>query len=161
MPAVLWLATATKKNRSAWSKSLLLSSSRVVTVRKDPQNATSKSILYYDVSAGKIPGTWELLLSHPINTIATRIGSEDPTNAILKVNVLGYQFGGGREKPTSGDDVIWEISVDKIVYAYDLSNGTQSHIFLDNGSGLIRLLTSHTVADLSRSVSKSASLSRS
>lgn len=157
---VLFLATSLQRNRASYAKNLLLNSNRVGVIKKDAQLPLSRSIMYYAVADGERGTTWELLLSHAMNTLATRMGSEDETNRVIKLNIQKFLIGSGREKATTSADCIWEIGTDQIVYAVDIST-TQSHVFVNLGLNVVRLTTSHVVADISRSVSRSQSLSRS
>ena len=159
--AVLAIFTALKKGRESWAKTILLNSNRVVSFMKDEQSPLTKTILYYNLADGERGGTWELQLSHFINTVSTRL-FEDETNPYIYMDVAAYkEIGFGREHATSVTQRKWKVNSNAVVWAEDLANGTQSYVYLRKGLNLLRLLTSHTVADLSRAYSRSASLSKS
>jgi len=157
--SVLFLVTPIKKNRESFTDATLLNSNRVVDFTKDEQYPLSRTHLYYNAGDGERGATWEWTLSHASNTIATRM-LEDETNRVIKVNVLYYKLDSAREKPTTVNTRIWELNSDAIVWAYDIS-ATQCYCYINRGLQWVRLTLSHTVADLSRAYSTSASLSRS
>jgi hypothetical protein len=158
--SVLALFTSIQKDRRPWAKNLLLNSNRVSSFTKDEQSPLSKTNLHYIFGNGERGQTVEFQLSHSMNVTATRL-MEDDTNRLIKLNVLAYKDQGfSREKPTTTNTEIWEVCSDNIVYAYDIST-TQSYMWINRGLNFVRLLLSHTVADISRAYSTSASLSRS
>lgn len=159
MASILTVVSTLQRNRSSWVKNLLINSSRVVDFFKDEQNPLTRTILHYRINDFERGETWELQLNHYVNTVSTRL-FEDETNPFIWMDVQTYkQFG--KEEYTSTTQRKWKVNADNIVYAYDLSNGTQSYVWINRGLNFVRLLTSHTVADLSRAYSKSASLSKS
>jgi len=160
--SIVTVVSVLQKNRATWAKDLLINSSRVSTFHKDEQSPTTKSIMYYRVLPFERGQTWELQLNHPLNTVATRL-MEDETNRVIKVDVEAYKHQGfAREKPTTTNTKIWELCVDNIVYAYNI-DGEDGHcyVWMDLGLNFLRLKLSHTIADLSRAYSTSASLSAS
>ena len=156
----LALFTALLKDRVSWSKNLLLNSKKVVAFTKDSQSPLSKSIIWYNQLEGERGTTVEYQVSHYVNTVSTRL-FEDETNPFIWVDVAAYkEIGFGREQVPPTIQKKWKINSDAVLYAYDIST-TQSYIFLQKGLNVLRLLTSHTVADLSRVFSKSGSISAS
>ncbi len=160
--SVLFLATPLQRNRSSWTSNLLLNSNRVATIQKDDQYPLSRCKLFYCAAPNGSNGTTEFLLSSTMNTIASRMGGEDETNRVVKLQVVNYQLPGSRGKTTatSNNKDVWEIGVEQIIYGYDIST-TQAKLLVNRGLDVIVLTVSHTVADISRSVSRSQSLSRS
>lgn len=158
---VLTVVTCTQKNRGAWSKTLLINSSRVARFVKDEANPTTKSVIDYRINDFERGGTWELLVSHSLNALATRL-MDDDTNRLVKLNVIETKWEGfARAKPTSTNQKIQEIMIDNIVYGYDLADGLHSYIWINCGLNFLRLKTTHTVSDITRAFSTSASLSAS
>jgi hypothetical protein len=158
--SVLFLVTPLKLNRKSFTNATLLNSNRVSDFMKSQQYPTTRTDLYYDAGEGERGSTFSFELNHTANTIATRM-NEDDTNKVVKLNVLSYKVGTtAPEKTTASNQKIWEVGTDKIVWGYDISN-TQCFLWLDRGLNWVRIKCSHTVADISRAVSTSASLSAS
>lgn len=159
MPSVLTVITVTKRNRASWAHDLLINGSRVAFFHKDPQYPTTQSVLHYRIFPFERGKTWELQVSETTNAIATKL-MEDETNAVIKVDVDNYKWEGwAREKPTDSATLPYELVADNVVYAYNV--GTGCYCWVDCGLNLIRLKLSHTIEDLSRAFSTSASLSAS
>ena len=137
---------------------MLLNSNRVSDFCRDASSVNLTN-LFYAMGEGERSGTTEYQLSHSPNTVASRL-MEDETNRIIKMDVVAYKDGFSAFKPTSSVTGIWEVCSDNIVLAYDIST-TQAHVILNRGLNYITLLVSHTVADISRAYSTSASLSAS
>lgn len=158
--SALFLVTPLQKDRESFTSATLLNSNRVSDFMKSQQYPTTRTVLYYDAGEGERGGTFEFELNHTANTVATRM-NEDDTNKVVKLNVLRYKVGSyGLDKPTASQQQIWEVGTEKIVWGYDISD-TQCYIWLDRGLNWVRLTCSHQVADISRAVSTSASLSAS
>jgi len=158
--AVLALFTCLQRDRQPFEKNLLLNARRVVSFTKDSQSPLSKTQLWYNEGDGERGKTVSYQLSHFINTVSTRL-FEDETNPFIYVQVVSYkEIGFSKERVPMANQDKWKINSDAVLYAYDIST-TQSYIFLQKGLNVLRLLTSHTVADLSRAYSRSNSLSKS
>jgi len=158
MASILTVVTTLQRNRATWAKNLLINSNRVVDMYKDEQSPLTKTIMHYRINDFERGESWELQLSHYINVVSTRL-FEDETNPMIWMDVQAFK-SFGKEQVTSATQRKWKVNADNIVYAYDIS-ATQSYVVINRGLNFVRLLTSHTVADLSRAYSRSASLSKS
>lgn len=155
----LALFTPITKNRKSFTSNLLLNSLKVVSFMKDEQYPLTRTKLFYNMLEGERGTTYEFILSHYINTVSTRL-FEDETNKFIWIDVISYQLGSGREKATSATQSKWKINSDQVLYAYDIDSST-SYIYLMSGLNVMKIKTSHVVADLSRAFSTSSSLSAS
>lgn len=151
--AILALFTPLTKNRRNFTSAMLLNGKLVTDFKADSQYPTSRTTLFYNYDGS----TWEFSLNHFVNTVSTRL-FEDETNPFIWINVLSYKPSNfSREKTVNS---VWKINAEAILFAYDI-NATTSFVFVKRGGGIMTLRTSHLVADLSRSFSRSQSLSRS
>lgn len=148
----LCLFSSLVKNRKNFAKNILLNSKLVSNFKKDDVSPLSKTTLYYNYNGSK----WEFTLNHARNTVATRL-YEDEANNFRQIHVISKAPQIGFEKPVNE---IWTVNSDAILFAEDIST-TQSYVFVLAGNQVLRLKTSHVVADLSRAYSTSVSLSQS
>jgi hypothetical protein len=157
--SILTVVSVLQKDRQSWARDLLINGDRVAFFYKDSASPTTKTIMKYRINDFERGKSWELQLNHPLNTVATRL-LEDETNPVIKVDVETYKSEGfSREKPVDSATLPWEICAANIVYAYNV--GTGCYVWLNEGLNFMRLKLSHTIEDLSRAFSTSASLSAS
>ena len=151
--AILALFTPLKKNRRNFTNAILLNGKLVSDFKADSQYPTSRTTLFYNYDGS----TWEFTLNHFVNTVSTRL-FEDETNPFIWINVLSYRTSSFAPEKTV--NTVWKVNAEAILFAYDI-NTTTSYVYVKRGGNVMRLKTSHLVSDLSRSFSKSQSLSRS
>ena len=151
-----------KKNKDITitsQKTLLLSTDRILDMS---DNASGKAVFYYDIW---IDDNRDL----PCNFTCTNYNSAQLHWAIKLVDTSNSRFWvhclyesrvtGGRNNRKI--DKMIKLFADQIIYGWNDPTGLTSHIVIRRGSNVYRLELSHTLDDLIRASSKSASLSAS
>jgi hypothetical protein len=158
MPSGLISVAVAKKNGNTYSKTLLLACDRILDMKN---NSSGKAEFYYDDYADDLKGRPTLYTASTwsVGSIHAAIERADTSTTRFWCNVLySTRVPGGRQQTI---DAMWKLFNDQILHGYDNSDGTTSYIWIQRGSDILRLKTSHLIADLIAAGSKSRSLSRS
>lgn len=157
MNSSLFTVTTTKKNRVTSAETLLLSTSKVIDFYEDTDGGT---VFYYvERQDRRCPAVEYKTAINSAAFHALLRGAENDQWIYIEVTEIQNVHNGR----TSKDVRTYRINIDQIIKAYDRDTRS-SYIFIERGPfEVLRLKTSHTIADLDNisSVSYSISISGS
>lgn len=147
-----------KKDGATYSKTLLLQSNRILDFERN--TSTGLCDFWYDISPMdlKHPAVQFSCSTYTVANLDWRINRSDTTQNRFYVHVMRSRKNGATEVKR---DKMVKMYAAQILYGYDKSDGLGCYLWISRGNDVYRWETSHTITDLIRAASKSASLSRS
>lgn len=147
-----------KKDGATYSKTLLLQSNRILDFERD--TGTGLCNFWYDTGPFdlKRPASLYSCSAYTVASLDWAINRSDTTQNRFFVHCMRERKQGHTEVKR---DKMVKLYAGQILFGYDLASGLGSYIWITRGNDVYRWETSHTITDLVRAASKSASLSRS
>ena len=147
-----------KKNGATYSKTLLLNTNRVLDFERN--TSTGLCDFYYDFGQFDLKNRAVLFAcsAYTVNNLTWAINRADTTQDRFYIHIEKIRQTGHSEIKK---DKMVKLYSDQIIFGYDHADGLGCYIWITRGSDVYRIDTSHTLDDIIRAASKSASLSRS